>query len=239
MLKIFTIPVTLLVVLMSSFSLSAADDEEHQRIIEKLKAMTSGEAMIENVENSDAEGVYIVTMDSREFFIYSKDDYLLVGELYDTVRHVNVGQERTNTKIAKAISEVPESEMIMMGEPLEKYVTVFTDTDCFYCQKFHTEIGDLQSQGIQVRYLMFPRSGIGTESYFEAVSVWCSESQADAMTLAKAGGTVDPAECENPVASQYELGQLIGISGTPTIILQNGKVINGYAPPDVLAKESS
>jgi len=226
-----------LLISISPFSF-AFDEEEEARIIEKLNRIASGDIMIEDVELSEAEGVYIVTMGTRDFYIYSHGDYLLVGDLYDTVRQVDVGQERSNKKIAQAISEVSEADMIMMGEPLDKYVTVFTDTDCFYCQKFHTEVEALQSQGIQVRYLMFPRSGIGTESYFEAVSVWCSDNQADAMTLAKAGGTVDPAECDNPVADQYEFGQLIGIQGTPTIILQNGKVINGYAPPDVLVAES-
>ena len=227
----------LLLISISPFSL-AFDEGEEARIIEKLHRVSSGEIMIERVEPSEAEGVYIVTMGSREYYIYSHGDYILVGDLYDAVRQVDVGQERANQKIAQAISEVPETDMIMMGEPLGKHVTVFTDTDCFYCQKFHTEVEVLQSQGIQVRYLMFPRSGIDTESYFEAVSVWCSDDQADAMTVAKAGGIVEPAECDNPVADQYEFGQLIGIQGTPTIILHNGKVINGYAPPDVLVAES-
>lgn len=225
-----------LVLLISCFSVAHSDDE--QKLIEKLKNVSSGDAMIEKIEPSPAEGVYIVTMNSREYFIYSHGDHLLVGDLYDAVQQINVGQERTNERIAGVIQEIPKSDMIVMGEPLEKYVTVFTDTDCFYCQQFHTEIADLQNQGIQVRYLMFPRAGIGSESYIEAVSVWCAKDQAEAITVAKAGGTVEPADCENPVADQYELGQIIGIQGTPTIILQNGKVINGYAGVDRLVEES-
>ncbi|MCY4050881.1 MAG: DsbC family protein [Gammaproteobacteria bacterium] len=216
----------------------AFDKDEEARLIEKLNRISSRDMLIEKVEPSEAEGVYIVTMGSNEYYVFSHGDYILVGDLYDTVRQVDVGQERSNKRIAEAISAVSEDNMIMMGEPLEKYVTVFTDTDCFYCQKFHLEVEALQNEGIQVRYLMFPRSGIGTESYIEAVSVWCSDDQADAMTVAKAGGTVKQVQCENPVADQYEFGQSIGIRGTPTIILQNGKVINGYAPPDVLVAES-
>ncbi len=218
--------------------LSASDLDEEARLIEKLNSLSSGQMTIEKVEPSEAEGVYIVTVGSSEHYVFSHGDYILIGDLYDTVRQVDVGQERSNKKIAQAITEISETDMITMGEPLEKYITVFTDTDCFYCQKFHLEVEALQKEGIQVRYLMFPRSGIGTESYLEAVSVWCSDDQADAMTVAKAGGTVEPAECENPVADQYKFGQTIGITGTPTIILQNGKVINGYAPPDILIAES-
>lgn len=222
--------------LLTSFTVSYSDDGEAQ-LIEKLNGMTSG-AAIESIEPAPAENVYIVTMNSQEYYIYSQGDYLLVGDLFDAMRQVNVGQERNNQRIAGVIQEIPESEMIMMGEPLEKYVTVFTDTDCFYCQKFHLEVPELQSHGIQVRYLMFPRAGVGSESYYEAVSVWCSKDSAEAMTVAKAGGTVDPAECDNPVARQYELGKLVGIQGTPTIILQNGTVINGYADSERLVAES-
>ncbi|MXZ80308.1 MAG: DsbC family protein [Gammaproteobacteria bacterium] len=213
-------------------------DESEEKLIENLMQLTSGTVQLEKVESSPAEGVYIVTMNSQEYFVYSKGDYLLVGDLYDAANQIDFGQERVNVKIATAIEGVPESEMILMGEPLERFVTVFTDTDCFYCQKFHDTVPELQSRGMQVRYLMFPRAGIGSESYFEAVSVWCSDDQAEAITVAKAGGTVEPASCENPVAGQYELGGTVGVQGTPTIILDNGKVINGYVDPDRLLAEA-
>ena len=75
---------------------------------------------------------------------------------------------------------------------------------------------------------MFPRAGLQSESYRKAVSVWCSGDQAQSMTIAKAGGHVEPRACDNPVAAQYQLGQRIGVRGTPTMILDNGQVIPGF-----------
>ncbi len=48
-------------------------------------------------------------------------------------------------------------------------VTVFTDIDCGYCRKLHGEIAKYNDNGIRVRYLFFPRSGEGGESYKKAV----------------------------------------------------------------------
>ena len=55
--------------------------------------------------------------------------------------------------------------MILMGEATGRYVTVFTDIDCTYCRQFHKTVPELQKRGLQVRYLMFPRAGLQSESY--------------------------------------------------------------------------
>ena len=140
--------------------------------------------------------------------------------------------------MAKALASLSTDEMILMGEDTGRYVTVFTDTDCVYCQRFNQHIAELQERGMQVRYLMFPRAGVGSPSYHEAVSVWCSDDQARAMTIAKSGGVVDEKICENPVEQQYRLGQQLGVRGTPTMILDTGKVIPGFLTPDQLLAEA-
>jgi thiol:disulfide interchange protein DsbC len=51
------------------------------------------------------------------------------------------------------------------------------------------------------------------------------------MDLAKAGGTPDPADCDSPVAEQYQLGQAMGVTGTPALLTPDGQLIPGYVPP--------
>jgi len=87
-----------------------------------------------------------------------------------------------------------------------------------------------------VRYLAFPRSGIGSASYNKAVSVWCEKDRQAAMTRSKSGETLPKADCDNPVKDEYELGQLIGVNGTPAIILEDGSMLPGYIPAAKLAK---
>lgn len=91
--------------------------------------------------------------------------------------------------------------------------------------------------GIQVNYVAYPRAGIGSSSHQKLVSVWCAPDRQQAMTAAKQGREVVSKDCTNPVAAQYAVGNAIRISGTPAIILENGALIPGYVPAQVLAEQ--
>ena len=108
------------------------------------------------------------------------------------------------------------------------YIYVFTDIDCGFCRKLHRQIPDMQTQGIEVRYLGFPRAGIQSESAQKLVSIWCSNNPSQTMTLFKKEQTVTMTSCEpNPIADHYKLGQNIGILGTPSIVLSSGQIVSG------------
>ena len=216
------------------FSVAVGADDGLDGLRKNLAAILADGMVIESIEPSPMPGAYIVKVDGQTVFVYSAGDYLMVGEVYDSVRGVNLGEELRALGMAREIGKVPESEMILMGESTGRYVTVFTDIDCTYCRQFHKTVPELQNRGLQVRYLMFPRAGLQSESYLGAVSVWCSENQPESMTVAKSGGYVEPKTCDNPVARQYQLGKRIGVRGTPTMVLDNGVVIPGFVDPDEL-----
>ena len=232
--KLFTVS---LLFLASCYTPGFADEESDQVKLNLSRILPSN-MVIESIAASAMEGVYIVDVGSQSMYVYSKGDFVMVGDVYDSVRQVSLGEEQKALKMSEALASIPDDEVILMSETQPRHVTVFTDTDCFYCQKFHKTVGELEARGMQVRYLMFPRAGLESESYNEAVSVWCSEDQARAMTIAKSGGTVEAKTCKNPVAQQYELGQRLGVRGTPTMILDNGKVIPGFVTPDQLFSEA-
>ncbi|MDR2011921.1 MAG: thioredoxin fold domain-containing protein, partial [Rhodanobacter sp.] len=125
------------------------------------------------------------------------------------------------------------------GQP--KYtITVFTDLDCGYCRKMHSQIAEYNKRGIEVDYLFVPRSGINTPSYDKAVSVWCAKDRKAAFTAAKAGTDPAPLKCDNPVAEEFKLGTVVGVDGTPTVLAPDGTKIGGYlSPDDMLAKLQS
>jgi thiol:disulfide interchange protein DsbC len=111
---------------------------------------------------------------------------------------------------------------------------VFTDIDCGYCRKLHAQIAEYNQQGIAIHYMSFPRAGVGSLSYEKAVSVWCAKDPRAAMTKAKLGEEPEPAQCDNPIADQYQLGLDLGVSGTPSLLTADGQMIPGYVPPDQL-----
>ena len=91
--------------------------------------------------------------------------------------------------------------------------------------------------GIKLRYLLYPRAGFNSSSYQKAVTVWCSEDRAAALTAAKSGEKLDKKSCENPVMSQMRLATSFGLQGTPHIVVDDGEVISGYMPAKKLIEK--
>jgi thiol:disulfide interchange protein DsbC len=130
--------------------------------------------------------------------------------------------------------------MVIFSPEKPRYtITVFTDVDCAYCRKLHSEIAELNKLGIGVRYVFYPRTGPGTESWHKAEAVWCSANRNQALTQAKAGATMDLTKlcADTPVAREYELGQAIGVRGTPAIVTEAGDLIEGYLPAPQLLQQ--
>jgi thiol:disulfide interchange protein DsbC len=136
-----------------------------------------------------------------------------------------------------ALDKIGEQDMIVFKAPNSKYtVSVFTDIDCGYCRKLHSEIDQYLAQGITVRYLFFPRAGKGSESYNKAVAVWCAADKNKALTAAKKGDAFDIKSCDNPVDKHMQLGEDFGMTGTPMIVTAKGNILPGYVPAAQLAK---
>jgi len=195
-----------------------------------------------SVDLTAMENVYEVIAGTETLYVYSRDKFVMIGEVFDTERRTSWAQEKrdkTRQEALVELAEVPETNMIIMGDKGgDRYVTVFTDTDCGWCQKFHKDIPALARGGLKVRYMMWPRSGLSSDSYREAVSVWCSADQGKAMTIAKNRKEIERIECENPVADQYALGHRLGVQGTPFVMLDDGTVLGGYVPPERLLAEA-
>lgn len=169
--------------------------------------------------------------------LYVSDDgkYLLQGSLFDVAEKKDLGQAGLATVRKKLVATVPVADRIVFAPANPKYtVSVFTDIECGYCRKLHEDIAEYNKRGIAVEYLAFPRQGLDSPDYQAMVSVWCAPDRKRALTDAKAGKRVTQRTCENPVASQYALGQRVGLTGTPMILAEDGTQMPGYMPPDAL-----
>lgn len=215
----------------------AADPD--QAIRSSLKTIDP-EMKIEAIAESPLTGIFEVHLPGGRVLYSSADgQYMLQGYLYQFKggQAVNLTEQVKTQAIAKEMAKIPVSDMVVFAPKEPKtHITVFTDTDCGYCQKLHREVPELNRRGVEVRYVAFPRQGVGSHGYNGLVSVWCAKDRQDAMNKAKSREELPPGKCDNPVAKQYEIGQLIGINGTPAIVLANGELIPGYQPAPDLAK---
>ena len=209
---------------------SSLAQEIPQGLISKVEKIIPG---IERrqITPSPLEGIFEVSLGMDIYYIDREGKYLFKGDLIELDSARNVTELRRGSSRLQAINRLDEKSMIVFSPKEPKYkVTVFTDVDCPYCRRLHSEVGELNKNGIAVRYLAFPRTGINSAGYDKMVSVWCSENPKKAMTDAKTGKKVAPKSCDNPVDEHFDLGQKFSIRGTPTIILENGEVIGGYLP---------
>ena len=204
-----------------------------------LKILPSG-TKLEDLRPAPVPNVYELVQGADVSYITADGKYFFDGNLYDVKSRENLSEQvRTQAREAM-LKTIPESEMLIFSPPSPKYtITVFTDVDCQYCRKLHSEMAELNRLGLRVRYMFYPRTGPNTESWHKAEAVWCAANRNEALTRAKAGGALDTSKkCgATPVAREYELGQSMGVRGTPTIITENGGYISGYLPPHDLVQE--
>ncbi|RCU51833.1 bifunctional protein-disulfide isomerase/oxidoreductase DsbC [Corallincola holothuriorum] len=209
---------------------TAKFDPEQQVLADKLNALLNTEVI--TLTPSPIQGFYQALTDTGVFYISSDGALLIQGKVYNID-----GQPKDLTESAMAGERLKrlaavEDSMISYPAKNEKYVvTIFTDIDCGYCRKLHSQMEEYNDLGITVRYLAYPRSGPNSPSGDTIASVWCADNPAQAMTNAKSGKALKKAKCDNPVAQHYKLGGVFGVRGTPAIIRPNGEMLGGYLPP--------
>lgn len=197
---------------------------------------------ITSIEKADIDGLYEVSSVSDQPLLVSADGkYIIAGEVYRLDGHkiTNLTEQKREVGRAEIMAAIPNAEklsFIPKGET-KATITVFTDIDCGYCRKLHREVPKLNEMGVRVDYLGYPRAGVGSNSYNKLVSAWCADDPMGAMTKAKAGAAIPSKSCDNPIARHLELGQRVGVTGTPAIVLDSGKLLPGYAPAEALGKQ--
>lgn len=192
----------------------------------------------EDVRATPIPGLYEVMRGADAAFVTADGRYAIAGDMYDLRSNVNLTDNERRSMRLKLLDQIPESQMVIFGAKSEPHtITVFTDVDCPYCRKLHSQIAEYNRLGIRVRYMFYPRTGPNTPSWTRAEEVWCSADRHSALTKAKLGESLNVKLCPNtPVAREYELGRELQVEGTPAIVLANGDMLPGYVSPIELAQ---
>ncbi len=190
----------------------------------------------EDVNPSPVDGWYSIHRGSVIAYVSANGRYLLQGDLIDLDQNINLSEAVRNNSRRDLMSAIPDADVIAFSPTDVKYsVTIFTDVDCTYCRRLHNQIDEYLAYGIEIRYLMYPRNGPTSPAWATAQEVWCSSDRNGALTAAKADRKFASTDCDSTIVDHhYALGQEVGLSGTPAIILNDGTLISGYLPPDQL-----
>jgi thiol:disulfide interchange protein DsbC len=199
-------------------------------LTERLGQLLPG-VQADAIAPAEIPGLYVVTLGPRVFYVSADGRDLVRGDLIDLQAGANLTELRRRQARVNAVNAFADSTIAFTPRKTLHTINVFTDINCGYCAKLHSQMAELGARGIRVRYLAFARAGLDSSTYRDMVSVWCADDAQGAMTDAKAGRRVSKATCENPVAEHYRLGSMLGVRGTPSIVLENGDILPGYLPP--------
>jgi len=208
--------------------------QDYQAVLDRLAGLT-GQDVDPVIAETPIDGILQIRLGSEIVYMTADARYLMQGRLLDLDTRQDLTDQAKSEVRRELIANIDESEMVSYGpEDAAHEIMVFTDVDCGFCRKLHQEIPQYSEAGIKIHYLAFPRAGLASNTFNKMQSVWCAENPNAAMDIAKAGDEPEPASCDSPVDSQYQLGQSIGVTGTPAIVTMNGDLIPGYVPPDDL-----
>ena len=225
------------IVLFSSFASS------NEALIESnLKNILPPDTTIESIEPSSLKGIYKVYYgDLQPIYVSEDGNFFIYGDMYKIGSNdiTNLTKEEIKGRRSDILDSIPADELIIFKSNNELVsITVFTDVDCGYCRKLHSQIDEYNQAGITIKYAAFPRSGIGTQTFTKMVGAWCSEDPKQAMTDLKNDKKMNLDFCEEqPIARHYIIGQKLGINGTPAIITPDGDLIPGYVSPEELLSQ--
>jgi len=218
------------------------------KLVQQSLAKLAPGVQVAVVNRAPLPGFYQVIASGQLVYVSTDGKYLLNGDLVDLGAKKSLNDAAWAAYRKAELAKVPSSARIEYAPANPKYrVTVFTDVTCPYCKVLHEHIAELNKEGIAVDYLAWPREGVTnplghpTATYKTMVSAWCAADRKAALTEAFAGHEPKAANCSNPVRAQFELGEKLGVSGTPAIFTPSGRMVGGYLTPaqllQVLQKE--
>lgn len=215
---------------------AASAEDLKAKFSAQLKTVLPDMAVTE-VRPGPIPGLYEVHLGTDVLYMSSDGRYVVRGDIYDLEGRVNLTDELRAAARSAAFAKLKPGDTIdFIPENAHHTIFVYTDIDCTYCRRLHSEISELMAGGIGVRYLAFPRNGLNSEAYRKSVGVWCAEDRQQALTAAKLGQSIAQAQCDNPVADQFELGKEMGVHGTPALYSEDGRPLGGYIPAKELIR---
>ncbi len=213
---------------------TAAANEDEAAIRKAIAGLVPG-AVIESVAASSWPGLYEIVVGGQLLYVSDDGRYLFQGTVFDIENKVDLTEHSRKRTRKDALAALPAEKRIRFApEDVRHEVTVFTAIDCGYCRRLHQDMADYNARGIAVDYVFMPRGDTGSESYRKAVDVWCAPDRPAAMTTAKAGGELPRLSCDNPVEETWRLGQSLGVTGTPAMVMADGSLIQSYLPAEEL-----
>lgn len=226
-----TLPSALLIAL---FALSSYADEAAIRA-----AITTryAKVQVKSVSPTPIPGLYEVFLGDHILYADEKADHILMGPLVDTQTRTNLTQRRLDELKVVNFDSLPLGKAIKIVKGNgERRIAVFSDPDCPFCRRLEKELSLLDNLTIYV--FLLPLAELHPQAVETAKNIWCAEDRASAWNryMLEEKKPAVAGDCQTPIADIAAIANELGISGTPAIVLADGRRLEGALPAASLEK---
>src|SRR4030043_1690053 len=175
------------------------------------------------------EVVSEIGQERKIIYIHKNLRVIINGHILDYQIKRNLTLDRLKDFQRADPSSFPLENAIPMGEGKQK-LFVFTDPQCYFCFQLHEELKQIKD--LQAFFFLYP---LNPASYEKAKSIWCSQDKVMALEETYQGKVLGSPSCDtSPIDKNMEFGKRLLIDSTPTLLFQNGKMVEGFASPNTL-----
>ena len=188
---------------------------------------------VQSITKTPYAGLYEVFLDGQIIYTDDKFSFLIAeGKVIDPVSRRNLTGERLDelNKVDFASLPLDQAIKVVKGNGSRKLV-VFSDPDCPFCKRLEQrELVTITD--VTIYTFLFPLEQLHPDAANKARAIWCSADRAKAWTDWVLNNQMPKAatNCDTPIEKIATLGRKLGVSSTPTLILQDGKRILGAYP---------
>jgi thiol:disulfide interchange protein DsbC len=204
----------------------------HAQEIDRIKAELKKripEAPVDTVRKISYGGLYEVVVGGDIYSTDEKASFLIAGSIIDLKTKENVTEARMRQVNAIKFDSLPldQAVKVVRGNGSRR-VAIFEDPNCGYCKRFERDLMGVNDLTVYV--FLYPI--LSPDSLDKSKLVWCSPDRAKAWLdimvrdTAVSGSTT----CATPLDQNLALGKEKRVTGTPTIIFENGERIPGAMP---------
>jgi thiol:disulfide interchange protein DsbC len=225
--KRIRIATLVLAALASVLGCQAQADQTTDKLKATLQARLGMDANIKGITKSPVAGLYEVNLGTQILYSDANGDYVLLGDLVDTKTRRNLTEARLSDLNRIDFANLPfaNAVKVVKGNGSRK-IAVFSDPNCPYCHQLESTLKSIDN--VTVYTFLYPV--LSPDSTAKAKQIWCSADRAKAWQswmldrqAPSASGNCNTAALDSNLA----LGAKMNVTGTPTVILADGRRLPG------------
>jgi thiol:disulfide interchange protein DsbC len=207
--------------------------EEVRPILDKIQA---SEAKVMDIKMSKIGGLWEVSLEEKGMqglmYVSFSKKYIVGGPIFEVDEIAKTAQKQPAPEPARSVdfSKIPLKEALVMGSknaPLK--IAVFTCPDCSFCGKLHDELKKVVAERKDVAfYLKLMPLKFHPDAYWKSQTIICKKS-IELLEDNFAKKPIPKPSCKDTkeIDNNLKLAEEFGITGTPTMVLPDGRVVVG------------